>query len=154
VDAQCRDRGAADLCRLGATYVAFSPVAAAFLCGTPIDVDTWPANDMRAGMPRFLGENHCCQPEVAATYNAIAAMLGCTPAQLALAWLLHKAPHIMPIPGTTRLEHAQENLAAADLVLDAAVMGRLETLIHQDNVSGPRYDAQATSEVDTEQFAQ
>jgi aryl-alcohol dehydrogenase-like predicted oxidoreductase len=139
---------------LGVAFVAFSPVARAYLCGTLKTLDGLDAKDIRRGMPRFKPEHWEANLELLPPYEALARELGCRPAQLALAWLLHKAPHIIPIPGTTRLEHAQENLAAADLVLDAAVMGRLETLIHQDNVSGPRYDAQATSEVDTEQFAQ
>lgn len=67
-----------------------------------------------------------------------------------LAWLLHKAPHIIPIPGTTRLAHLNEDLAAADVPLSAAVMARLESLFSHDAVVGSRYKAQANSEVDTE----
>lgn len=144
-----------DACReLGTAFVAFSPVARGYLCGTVTDVSALPAGDIRRAMPRFKPEHYPANLALLKGYTALASEMGCTPAQLALAWLLHKAPHIIPIPGTTRLEHAQENLAAAELQLDAGVLARLETLIHQGNVSGPRYDAQATSEVDTEQFAQ
>ena len=89
----------------------------------------------------------------AAGLQALAQEVGCTPAQLALAWLLHKAPHIVPIPGTTRLDHLQEDLGAAALHLTPEVMQRLETLINQQTVAGPRYTPQNAAEVDTENFA-
>jgi aryl-alcohol dehydrogenase-like predicted oxidoreductase len=135
---------------LGAAYVAFSPVARGFLCGAPIEVSTLPANDLRAAMPRFLGENHVANLKVQAAYNAVAADVGCTPAQLALAWLLHKAPHIIPIPGTTSVAHVHDNLAAAELQLSGDVMARLEATVNIHTIKGPRYPAQATGEVDTE----
>jgi aryl-alcohol dehydrogenase-like predicted oxidoreductase len=69
---------------------------------------------------------------------------------LALAWLLHKQPHIIPIPGTQSFNHMRENAAADSMVLDQKVIQALEALINQSTVSGERYDAQATSEVDTE----
>ena len=137
---------------LGATYVAFSPVARGFLCGPAVDVSTMPANDMRTSMPRFLGDNHTANLKVQAAYNAIAADVGCTPAQLALAWLLHKAPHIIPIPGTTSVEHLQEDVAAADIQLSDAVMARLEATVNRQTIQGDRYAAQARGEVDTETF--
>ena len=135
---------------LGTAYVAFSPVARGFLCGAPIDVSALPANDLRASMPRFLGDNHVANLKVQAAYNAIAADAGCTPAQLALAWLLHKAPHIIPIPGTTSVAHLQEDLAAADVQLGADVMARLEATVNTHTIQGQRYPAQASGEVDTE----
>ena len=140
-----------DLCReLGTAYVAFSPVARGFLCGAPVDVSALPANDLRASMPRFLGDNHVANLKVQAAYNAIAADVGCTPAQLALAWLLHKAPHTIPIPGTTSVAHLQEDLAAADVKLSAEVMARLDATVNTHTIKGQRYAAQASSEVDTE----
>ncbi len=135
---------------LGTAYVAFSPVARGFLCGAPIDVSALPANDLRASMPRFLGDNHVANLKVQAAYNAIAADAGCTPAQLALAWLLHKAPHIIPIPGTTSVAHLQEDLAAADVQLGADVMARLDATVNTHTIRGQRYPAQASGEVDTE----
>ena len=78
-------------------------------------------------------------------YNAVAAEASCTPAQLALAWLLHKAPHIIPIPGTTSVEHLQEDLAAANVKLSPAVMEKAESIINQNTVAGDRYNAQANS---------
>ena len=137
---------------IGAAYVAFSPVGRGFLCGAPIDVAALPANDLRTGMPRFLGENHAANLKLQAAYNTIAADAGCTPAQLALAWLLHKAPHIVPIPGTTSVPHLLEDLAAADVRLSAETLQRVEATVNQHTVVGSRYPAQATGEVDTETF--
>jgi len=86
------------------------------------------------------------------SYLAIAAEVGCTPAQLAIAWLLHKGPDILPIPGTANIEHLHENNAAASVQLSADVMARLEALINPTTVSGNRYNEQANREVDTEVF--
>ncbi|HLL17981.1 MAG TPA: aldo/keto reductase, partial [Rubrivivax sp.] len=85
-------------------------------------------------------------------YSAIAAEVGCTPGQLALAWLLHRSPHIVPIPGTTRLEHLDENIASASVVLSADVMKRVDEAIGQHNVHGERYAVGTQAEVDTERF--
>lgn len=142
-----------ETCReLGAAFVAFSPLARGFLCDAIEDVNTLDAKDIRKSMPRFSPENYGANRKLLAPYNALAEDLGCTPAQLALAWLLHKAPHIVPIPGTTRLNHLKDDLGAAAVKLDAAAMARLETLINQRNVVGARYAPQATGEVDTESF--
>ena len=135
---------------IGAAYVAFSPVARGFLCGAPLDVHTMVGNDLRLSMPRFLGEAHVANLKVQAAFNAIARDLGCTPAQLALAWLLHKAPHTIPIPGTTSVAHLQEGLGAAGLKLDADLMARLEQTVNSHTITGQRYSAQASGEVDTE----
>lgn len=142
-----------ETCReLGAAFVAFSPLARGFLCDAIEDVNALDAKDIRKSMPRFTPENYAANRKLLAPYNALAKDLGCTPAQLALAWLLHKAPHIVPIPGTTRLDHLRDDLGAAAVKLDAAAMARLETLINQRNVVGARYAPQATGEVDTESF--
>jgi aryl-alcohol dehydrogenase-like predicted oxidoreductase len=142
-----------ETCReLGAAFVAFSPLARGFLCDAIEDVNALDAKDIRKSMPRFSPENYGANRKLLAPYNAVAKDLGCTPAQLALAWLLHKAPHIVPIPGTTRLDHLRDDLGAAAVKLDAAAMARLETLINQRNVVGARYAPQATGEVDTESF--
>ena len=101
---------------------------------------------------RFSPENYPANLKLQAAYNTVAQALGCTSAQLALAWLLHKAPHIIPIPGTTSVAHLQEDLAAVDVQLSAQVMARLEALVNEGTVAGNRYNAQANSEVDTEVF--
>ncbi|PKO44906.1 MAG: aldo/keto reductase [Betaproteobacteria bacterium HGW-Betaproteobacteria-3] len=142
-----------DACHaLGVTFVAFSPVARAFLCGTLTDVGTLDAKDIRRGMPRFAPDHYAANLKLLPGYRAIADGLGCTPAQLALAWLLHRAPYIIPIPGTTNIAHLREDLGAADVRLSADVMSRLEGLINSSTVHGERYNAQSASEVDTEEF--
>jgi len=74
------------------------------------------------------------------------------PAQLALAWLLHRDPIIIPLPGTQQLRHLAQNLAAAEVVLSASHMARLDALINAQTVQGERYNAQNSREVDTENF--
>ncbi|QDL38083.1 aldo/keto reductase [Rhodoferax sediminis] len=140
-------------CReLGAALVAFSPVARGFLCGAAIDVNALEAKDIRRSMPRFAPDNHAANLKLLPAYHAIAQEAGCTPAQLALAWLLHQGEHIIPIPGTTRVAHLQDDLGAAHVTLSADVLARLQALINQNTVSGARYNAQSASEVDTENF--
>jgi len=142
-----------DACReLGVAFVAFSPVARGFLCGPAIDLAALDAKDIRRSMPRFTPEHHAANLKLLAPYEAIARDVGCSPAQLALAWLLHKGENILPIPGTTREDHLRDNLGAADVKLDAATMAKLEALINQQTVSGNRYNEQANREVDTEVF--
>jgi len=139
-------------CReLGAAFVAFSPVARGFLCDALHDVSTLDAKDIRKSMPRFKPENYAINLKFLTPYKALAAEAGCTAAQLALAWLLHKAPHIVPIPGTTNVDHLREDLAAADVTLDAPLRGRLEALINQQTIAGNRYSDQSRQEVDTEE---
>ncbi len=143
-----------DACReLGTAFVAFSPVARGYLCGTVTDVNALPAGDIRRGMPRFKPEHYPANLALLTAYTALANELGCTPAQLALAWLLHKAPHVIAIPGTTNEQHMRDNIATAAITLSPQVLAQVDALINQQTVSGPRYDAQATSEVDTENFA-
>lgn len=136
---------------LGVSFVAFSPVARGFLCG-PMDVSAFDAKDIRRSMPRFAPENHAKNQALLPAYNAIAAEVGCTPSQLAIAWLLHQGQDILPIPGTTSIEHLMDDLGAVNVALSADVIARLNALINQHTVHGDRYNAQANSEVDTEVF--
>ncbi|MBD8050589.1 aldo/keto reductase [Limnohabitans radicicola] len=140
----CRD--------LGVSFVAFSPVARGFLCG-PLDIAGFDAKDIRRSMPRFAPEHHAANLRLLPAYNALAHEAGCTPSQLALAWLLHQGQDILPIPGTTSVEHLLDDLGAVDVQLEAYLLTRLGALINQHTVSGDRYNAQANSEVDTETFA-
>jgi len=137
---------------LGTAFVAFSPVARGFLSGKLLDVRTLHEKDIRHGMPRFAPELYAANLKLLPAYEALAHEAGCTPAQLALAWLLHKNPIVIPLFGTTSLEHLDENVGAADVQLSPDLMARLERLINQQSVVGPRYSAQSQSEVDTEVF--
>ena len=143
-----------DACReLGVAFVAFSPVGRGFLCDAVQDVTTLDAKDIRRSMPRFDPEHHARNLQLLPGYRALAKEAGCTPAQLALAWLLHRRADIVPIPGTTSVEHLRENLGAADVRLEPSLLQRLEAHINQHTISGHRYGAQARTEVDSEDFA-
>lgn len=140
-----------DACRdIGATFVAFSPLARGFLTGSLRDVTSLPPRDIRHAMPRFQGDNFTRNLKLLNGFAALARETDCTMGQLALAWLLAKAPHVVPIPGTTRVDHLAENAAAADVRLTPAAIERMELLINAQTVSGPRYNATTLPEIDTE----
>lgn len=142
-----------EACReIGAAFVAFSPLGRGFLTGTLRDVSTLDARDIRRNMPRFEPKTYAKNLALLPPYEAIAREAGATPAQLALAWLLARGEHVIPIPGTTSPAHLRENLGAAELVLDAALIARVDALINEATVHGQRYDAAAQAGVDTEQF--
>jgi aryl-alcohol dehydrogenase-like predicted oxidoreductase len=136
----------------GIALVAFSPVARGFLSDSVGDPAALAEKDIRRAMPRFLPEHWPANAALLPAWRALAVEAGCTPAQLALAWLLSRGGHVVPIPGTTSLTHVRENHAALSLQVDAGVLARAGALIGHEAVSGPRYAAQATGEVDTETF--
>jgi aryl-alcohol dehydrogenase-like predicted oxidoreductase len=137
---------------LGIAFVAFSPLARRFLTGTLRDVAGFADKDIRRAMPRFSAENYAANLRLLDEYAAIARAVGCTQAQLALAWLLARGDNVLPIPGTTRIEHLRENMGALAIELDAATIARLDALINQDTVVGARYNATTQTEIDTEEF--
>jgi len=141
-------------CReLGVAFVPFSPVGRGFLCGAALDIAAFDAKDIRRTMPRFAPEHYAANLELLPAYHALAQEAGCSPAQLALAWLLHQGDDLIPIPGTTSVAHLLDDLGAVDVKLSADLMARVEALINERTVAGDRYNAQANSEVDTETFA-
>jgi aryl-alcohol dehydrogenase-like predicted oxidoreductase len=148
--------GVLEACReIGAAFVAFSPVGRGFLAGALPDaqaVDALPPADLRHAMPRFQGEHLAANLRWLPAYAALAEEAGCTPAQLAIAWLLHKAPHIVPIPGTTQVAHLEENLGAAEVRLSGDLLERLEALVNEQTVSGARYSNANQAEIDTETY--
>jgi aryl-alcohol dehydrogenase-like predicted oxidoreductase len=140
-------------CReLGIAFVAFSPVARGFLCDAVHDVTSLEARDIRRTMPRFEPQHHARNLALLPAYKVLAREAGCTPAQLALAWLLQRGEHVIPIPGTTNVDHLREDLAAADVRLAPDLVARLDRLINQQTVSGNRYSEQSNREVDAEGF--
>lgn len=143
-------------CReLGVSLVAFSPLGRGFLAAAltdPADVQAFAAGDIRRTMPRFQGEAFAANLRLLAGYCALAEEAGCTPAQLALAWLLAQGDDILPIPGTTRLAHLEDDLAAAAVTLAAELVTRLEALLNRETVCGARYNAATQAEIDTEEF--
>ena len=137
----------------GTAFVAFSPVGRGFLCGAPLDAAAFAPKDIRRAMPRFEPTHAAANAPLLPALADLAAQGGCTPAQLALAWLLARGEHVIPIPGTTQAAHLQENLAAATVAVPPAVMTALDSLFAPGRISGERYNAQNESEVDTERFA-
>jgi len=123
------------------------------LCDQTLYLNALDAKDIRRSMPRFAPEHYAANLRLLPAYRALAQEAGCSPSQLALAWLLHQGEDMIPIPGTTSVEHLLDDLGADQVKLSAGLIERLETLINQQTVSGDRYNAQANSEVDTEAFA-
>jgi hypothetical protein len=138
--------------RLGIAFVAFSPLGRGFLGGELTDPTTMVPKDIRRDMPRFAEPHFSVNTRLLIPYRRLADEIGCTPAQLALAWLLHKAPHVVPIPGTTSIEHLEQNMGAAFFRLDAGLMARLEALVNPATVSGARYSVATQAEIDTEEL--
>ena len=108
--------------------------------------------DLRRTMPRFEPANSAANLKLLDGFVEIAAELPCTPAQLALAWVLSRGEHVLAIPGTTKIAHLRDNAAAADIGLSASTLARLDALINPRTVVGGRYDAAAQAGVDTEEF--
>ncbi len=136
----------------GVTLVAFSPVARGFLADAIKDPGELAPNDIRRGMPRFQPEHWGANAALLSSWRELAAEAGCTPAQLALAWLLSRGDHVLPIPGTTSVAHLRENMAAADITVDGALLARAGELIGTDTISGARYAPASAAEVDAETF--
>lgn len=141
-----------DTCaELGIGFVAFSPVARGLLAMGVRD-DAYASGDIRIHMPRFTGANLAHNLGPARAHEALAREAGISPAQLALAWLLARAPHIVPIPGTTRIDHLEENLAAATIALPADVLVRAEAIFAPGAIHGARYSRPMQAQVSTEVF--
>ena len=137
---------------IGATLVAFSPVARGFLGNELHDTSSLPANDIRLGMPRFQAGHFAANLKLLQGHAALADEAGCTPAQLALYWVLAQADNIVAIPGTTHLQHLADNIAESELNISADILNRASQLINQQTVAGSRYPAATQAEIDTEGF--
>jgi aryl-alcohol dehydrogenase-like predicted oxidoreductase len=129
--ATCRD--------LGVALVAYSPVSRGLLTGAISGPEQLGAEDFRAGAPRFAEENLATNLALVDAVRAVAAEIGCTPAQAAVAWLLAQGPDILPIPGTKRVRFLEENAAAADLQLTDEQVVRLTAAVPAGAVAGARY---------------
>jgi aryl-alcohol dehydrogenase-like predicted oxidoreductase len=124
---------------LGIGFVAYSPLGRGFLTGAISNPESLAPEDFRRNHPRFQGENLTANQLLAERVREIADEVGCTPAQLAIAWLLAQGEDIVPIPGTKRTKYLDENLGAADLVFSAAVLDQLSTALPLGVTSGERY---------------
>jgi aryl-alcohol dehydrogenase-like predicted oxidoreductase len=128
------------LCReLGIAYVAYSPLGRGFLTATVKDTSALPESDRRRVHPRFQGEHLGRNLTMLPMLEALATQKRCTPAQLALAWVLHRGDDIVPIPGTKRRTWLEQNVAALDIALGAAELAELDRAFPPGITSGTRY---------------
>jgi aryl-alcohol dehydrogenase-like predicted oxidoreductase len=131
-------------CReLDIALVAYSPLGRGFLTGAIRSLDDLAEDDWRRNMPRFQGENFGKNLELVARIEQLAADKGCTPAQLALAWVLAMGENIIPIPGTRRRERLEENAAAVDVELTPDELKEIDDVLPRDLVAGTRYPEMA-----------
>lgn len=127
------------LAELGAGLVPYSPLGKGFLTGAITAATTFEASDFRGETPRFRGEALDANLALVEVLKRIAVDTGATPAQLALTWLLHQQPWIVPIPGTKRIERLEENLGAASVELSEAQLEELRAAADQIQIVGARY---------------
>jgi len=124
---------------LGIGFVPYSPLGRGFLTGQFQKPEDIPEGDFRRVNPRFQGENFTRNLQLVDRVKELATQKGCTPAQLALAWLLHQGDDVAPIPGTKRRERLEENLGAVDVQLTAEDLARLDELAPVGGTAGERY---------------
>jgi aryl-alcohol dehydrogenase-like predicted oxidoreductase len=126
---------------LGIGFVPYSPLGRGFLTGQFKSPDDLPANDYRRHAPRFQGEAFAKNLELVTAVEAMAADKGCTPAQLALAWVLAQGEDIVPIPGTKRRKYLEDNLGALEVTLSEAELARIDEILPPGAATGTRYAA-------------
>ena len=143
------ENGVLALCdELGIGFVPYSPLNRGFLGGMINEYTRFdPTNDNRQTLPRFQPEAIRANYRIVEVLNAFGRTRGITPAQVALAWLMNKKTFIVPIPGTTKLSHLEENLRACDIVFTAEEMNELEKAVTAIPVMGSRYDALQESKI-------
>jgi aryl-alcohol dehydrogenase-like predicted oxidoreductase len=135
-----RPGGILEACReLGVGFVPYSPLGRGFLTGKIERLEDLGKDDFRLTTPRFERENFEKNLKLAAEVRAIAANVGCSPGQLALAWLLAQGESIAPIPGTKRRRYLEENARAAEVELDAATLARIDAALPRGAAAGERY---------------
>ncbi len=125
---------------LGIGIVPFAPLGRGFLTGAVKRAEEYPEGDYRRGDPRYQGANFDANMRAAAIVREIASRHDATPGQIALAWLLHKGPDIVPIPGTKHVHYLEENIGASKIGLTAEDMATLDASLAPDKISGPRYN--------------
>jgi aryl-alcohol dehydrogenase-like predicted oxidoreductase len=134
------ERDVLPACReLGIGFVAYSPLGRGFLTGAIQHLDQLAKEDWRRMNPRFAPENFHTNQKLVDAVTALANDKACTPAQLALAWLLHQGPDIVPIPGTRRVARLDENAAAVRVTLSRDDLSRIDGVLRENAVAGQRY---------------
>jgi aryl-alcohol dehydrogenase-like predicted oxidoreductase len=132
--------GALATCKeLGATFVAFSPLGRGFLTGSIRSTDELASDDMRRKHPRFQGDNLAHNAKLVDAVKEFAGKRGCTAGQLALAWVMSRGEHVVPIPGTKRRTRLEENVAAASIALTDEEIRAIDVLLPPDAIAGARY---------------
>ena len=127
-------------CRgLGIGFVPYSPLGRGFLTGQIKSFEDLPADDYRRTAPRFQGENFQRNLDLVERVGEIAREKNCTPAQLALAWVLVQGENVVPIPGTKRREYLRENLGALEVTLNVGDLERIDEVVPAGAASGSRY---------------
>ena len=140
--------GILDVCReLGIGFVAYSPLGRGFLTGRFQSIDDLPADDYRRNAPRFQGENFKKNLELVKHIEQLATEKGCTPAQVALAWVMAQGEDIVPIPGTKHRKYLEENAAAIDVTLTPEDLRRIDEIAPKGVAAGPRYPEAAMKAV-------
>ncbi|HWW44211.1 MAG TPA: aldo/keto reductase [Acidimicrobiia bacterium] len=132
---------------LGIGFVPFSPLGRGFLTGQITSPDDFGPDDMRRHNPRFQGENFDRNLQLVERVREMAAVKGCTPGQLALAWLVAQGTDVVPIPGTKRRTYLEENVGALDVTISPADLARLDDLLPAGSASGPRYEDMSAIDV-------
>src|SRR2546423_2847654 len=133
---------------LGIGLVPFAPLGRGFLTGSVKRAEEYPENDYRHNDPRYKGENFDANMRAASIVQELAKQKEGTPGQIALAWLLHKGPDIVPIPGTKKRTHLEDNVGATAVSLSDEEMSRLDAALSPENVAGPRYTEKQMATVD------
>jgi len=124
---------------LGIGIVAYSPLGRGFLTGQITSPDDFGEGDFRRFLPRFTGDNFAHNIALVDRVRELASSKGCTPGQLALAWVLARGDDVVPIPGTKRRAYLEENAAAADIVLEPADLAAIDDVFPPDVTAGTRY---------------
>jgi aryl-alcohol dehydrogenase-like predicted oxidoreductase len=124
---------------LGVGIVPYSPLGRGFLTGQIRSVDDFAPDDFRRINPRFQGENFVKNLDLVDRVRKLAADKGCTPGQLALAWVLAQGDDVVPIPGTRRVHYLEENAGAVDVTLTADDLAAIDAIFPVDVAAGARY---------------
>ncbi|MGO4198648.1 aldo/keto reductase [Rhizobium sp. YAF28] len=133
---------------LGIGLVPFSPLGRGFLTGEVKRAEEYPEGDFRRGDPRYQGENYDANVRAAEAVRSVASALGVKPGQVAIAWILHKGSDFVPIPGTKRRTYLEDNIAAAEIALNAEQVKALDEALAPGKVSGKRYNDTIMSTID------
>lgn len=124
---------------MGIAFVAYSPLGRGFLSGQIKKFEDFPPNDIRRTWPRYSGENFQKNLELVKKIEQLAIKTGCTPSQLALAWVIAQGDHIFPIPGTKKIKYLEENVSALNVHLSKAELGEIDAVFPRDAAVGTRY---------------